>query len=83
MPKEYAAVFAGPQLLANGKRSSLLPTGTILLDNDNYGRYKGELQILMAPQPFDPRSNVIAQVRKEDAPLLSLITAEIPFCFLM
>ena len=83
MPKEYAAVFAGPQLLANGKRSSLLPTGTILLDNDNYGRYKGELQILMAPQPFDPRSNVIAQVRKEDVPLLSLITAEIPFRFLM
>ena len=83
MPKEYAAVFAGPQLLANGKKSSLLPVGTVLLDNNSYGRYKGELQILTAPQPMDPRSNVIAQVRKEDVPLLSLISAEIPFRFVM
>ena len=83
MPKEYAAVFAGPQLLANGKKSSLLPVGTVLLDNNSYGRYKGELQILTAPQPLDPRSNVIAQVRKEDLPLLSLISAEIPFRFVM
>ena len=81
MPKEYAAVFAGPQHLANGKKSSLLPVGTVLLDNDSYGRYKGELQILNAPQPMDPRSNVIAQVTKEDVPLLSLISAEIPFRF--
>lgn len=81
MPKEYAAVFAGPQHLANGKKSSLLPVGTVLLDNDSYGRYKGELQILNAPQPMDPRSNVIAQVKKEDVPLLSLISAEIPFRF--
>ena len=81
MPKEYAAVFAGPQHLANGKKSSLLPVGTVLLDNNSYGRYKGELQILNAPQPMDPRSNVIAQVKKEDVPLLSLISAEIPFRF--
>ena len=83
MPKEFAAVFAGPQHLANGKKSSLLPVGTVLLDNNNYGRYKGELQILNAPQPMDPRSNVIAQVTKEDVPLLSLISAEIPFRFEM
>jgi hypothetical protein len=83
MPKEYAAVFAGPQHLANGKKSSLLPVGTVLLDNNNYGRYKGELQILNAPQPMDPRSNVVAQVKKEDVPLLSLISAEIPFRFIM
>jgi len=81
VPKEYAAVFAGPQHLANGKKSSLLPVGTVLLDNNSYGRYKGELQILNAPQPMDPRSNVIAQVTKEDVPLLSLISAEIPFRF--
>ena len=83
MPKEYAAVFAGPQHLANGKKSSLLPVGTVLLDNNNYGRYKGELQILNAPQSMDPRSNVVAQVTKEDVPLLSLISAEIPFRFIM
>ena len=81
MPKEYATVFAGPQHLANGKKSSLLPVGTVLLDNNSYGRYKGELQILNAPQPMDSRSNVIAQVTKEDVPLLSLISAEIPFRF--
>ena len=83
MPKEYAAVFAGPQHLANGKKSSLLPVGTVLLDNNTYGRYKGELQILNAPQPMDSRSNVVAQVTKEDVPLLSLVSAEIPFRFIM
>ena len=83
MPKEYAAAFSGPQHLANGKKSSLLPVGTVLLDNNTYGRYKGELQILTAPQPMNPRSNVIAQVTKEDVPLLSLISAEIPFQFIM
>ena len=83
MPKEYATVFAGPQHLANGKKSSLLPVGTVLLDNNNYGRYKGELQILNAPQPIDPRSNVVAQVIKEEVPLLSLISAEISFRFEM
>ena len=83
MPKEYAAAFAGPQHLANGKKSSLLPVGTVLLDSNTYGRYKGELQILTVPQPMDPRSNVIAQVTKEDVPLLSLISAEIPFRFEM
>ncbi len=83
MPKEYAAAFAGPQHLANGKKSSLLPVGTVLLDSNTYGRYKGELQVLTAPQPMDPRSNVIAQVTKEDVPLLSLISAEIPFRFEM
>ena len=81
MPKEYTAAFAGPQHLANGKKSSLLPVGTVLLDNNTYGRYKGELQVLTASQPMDPRSNVIAQVTKEDVPLLSLISAEIPFRF--
>ena len=82
-PNEYGSVFAGPQHLANGKKSSLLPVGTVLLDNNGYGRYKGELQILTAPQPLDLRSNVIAQVRKEDVPLLSLISAEIPFRFVV
>jgi hypothetical protein len=32
---------------------------------------------------MDPRSNVIAQVKKEDVPLLSLISAGIPFCFVI
>jgi len=82
-PKEYAAVFSSHQRLANGKKSSLLPVGTILLDNNDFGRYKGELQILTAPQPMDPRSNVIAQVKKEDVPLLSLISADIPFRFIV
>ena len=78
-PKDSIGTFMGPQALPGNRFSVLLPVGTVTLDNNNYGRYRGELQILTTVQPSDSRTNVIAQIIKEDLPLLSLISAETPF----
>jgi hypothetical protein len=47
--------------------------GTITMDNDFYGRYRGEVQITLRDLPADERVNVIGQVISEDRLLLSLI----------
>jgi hypothetical protein len=43
--------------------------GTITIDNSNYGRYSGEIQLIRSPLGADERVNVIGQVC-EDAILL-------------
>jgi hypothetical protein len=47
--------------------------GTITMDNDLYGRYRGEVQIILNPLPVDERVNVIGRIIEEDIPLLSYI----------
>jgi uncharacterized protein len=47
------------------------PAGSITIDNDRYGRYRGELQITRVDLPADERVNVIGRVRDEDRPLLA------------
>ncbi len=49
------------------------PFGAITLDNSDYPRYAGELQIIKRDQPADPRTNVIAQVRAEELFLIPCI----------
>lgn len=44
--------------------------GTVTIDNVDYGRYMGELQIDLCPLPADPRINVVAQVCEPDLALL-------------
>jgi uncharacterized protein len=46
-------------------------TGTITMDNDLYGRYRGEIQITLRDLPADERVNVIGKVCADDLPLLS------------
>lgn len=47
------------------------PIGTITMDNDHYGRYRGEIQITLRDLPADDRVNVIGKVAAADLPLLS------------
>jgi hypothetical protein len=47
--------------------------GTITKDNDRYGRYRGEVQIMLRDLPADERVNVVGRVVKDDLPLLSLL----------
>lgn len=47
--------------------------GAITLDNNDYGRYVGELQLVKRPLGADQRVNVIGQVCQEDLALLPLI----------
>ena len=45
------------------------------MDNDGYGRYRGEVQITLCDLPADERVNVVGQVVEEDCLLLSLSQA--------
>jgi uncharacterized protein len=47
------------------------PLGTITIDNDSYGRYRGEMQITRTDLPADERVNVVGRVGLEDRPLLA------------
>ncbi len=49
------------------------PFGAVTLDNIDYLRYAGELQIIKRSQPADPRTNVIAHIRKEERFLIPCI----------
>ncbi|WP_239422119.1 MupG family TIM beta-alpha barrel fold protein [Bacillus sp. CGMCC 1.16541] len=47
--------------------------GAITIDNDEYGRYVGELQVVIRDLPEDEKVNVIGYVDKKDVPLLTMI----------
>ena len=47
--------------------------GSVTLDNENYGRYKGELQITKRDLPADERVNVVAKVIEEEQSLIKII----------
>lgn len=44
--------------------------GSITLDNELYGRYQGEMQVVRVDLPADVKVNVVGRVRKKDWPLL-------------
>ena len=47
--------------------------GDVLIDNNDYGQYKGELQIALRDLPNDGRINVVGHIHPEDLTLLALI----------
>lgn len=55
--------------------------GTITIDNKNYGRYNGEMQITKRDLPEDERVNVLGQVIPEDLRLLEFILGGVNFKF--
>lgn len=57
------------------------PIGAITIDNEGYGRYMGELQIIRVPQPSDPRTNVAAMIDESECNLLQYITPGRKFSF--
>ncbi len=59
------------------------PFGAVTLDNKNYLRYAGELQIIKRPQPADPRTNVIAQIKAEELFLIPCICPDTKFKILL
>ena len=54
-------------------------TGYITLDNENYGRYNGELQIALVDLKSDERVNVIGKIHDEDIILLKFIKDDVRF----
>ncbi|MCC5468241.1 DUF871 domain-containing protein [Pelosinus baikalensis] len=64
------------------KRSALTrPCGAVTIDNVEYLRYMGELQVVCRELPIDARTNVVAQVIKEELFLLEYIQPGRSFCF--
>lgn len=55
--------------------------GTITLDNKNYQRYNGELQIAMRNLNADDRVNVIGNIVDEDIILMKYIKDDVRFIF--
>ena len=47
--------------------------GDVTIDNSNYGRYMGELQIVLQDLPADDRVNVIGRIVNEDLCLLECV----------
>ncbi len=47
--------------------------GAVTIDNNAYGRYMGELQIIKRPQPADSRCNVVAHIPDDEAFLINYI----------
>lgn len=73
--KEMHGTIA-PQLCAGDPRP-----GDITLDNKDYQRYMGELQIIKRAQSIDARTNVVARVIDTDLPLLAFIQPGQKFSF--
>lgn len=49
--------------------------GSITIDNELYGRYAGEMQVVVNDLPVDEKVNVVGMVVEEDVPLLPYIGA--------
>ncbi|MGE7883833.1 DUF871 domain-containing protein [Bacillus sp. NPDC094077] len=49
--------------------------GSITIDNELYGRYAGEMQIVINDLPKDEKVNVVGMVVEEDVSLLSYVSA--------
>lgn len=52
---------------------SLLPPGTLTLDSDAYGRYKGELEITLTELPYDERTIILGRIPEEELFLLEYL----------
>lgn len=55
--------------------------GAVTIDNKNYLRYMGELQIIKRPQPADARVNVAARIPEEETFLMNYIIPGKKFAF--
>lgn len=61
--------FAKKELLAHQKVRNI-EKGDVLVLNEDYGQYKGELQIALKPRKGDPRINVVGRIKEDEMLLL-------------
>lgn len=57
--------------------------GSITIDNELYGRYAGEMQVVVNDLPVDEKVNFVGMVVEEDLPLLPYIGAGKKFQFFL
>ena len=56
-------------------------TGDVVIANQDFGRYAGELEICLRSLPADTRQDVVGQVVTDDLALLPYLRAPYAFCF--
>lgn len=59
-----------------------LKRGDVIIINDNYARYKGEIHIVLKDMPNDGRKNVIGKIPENERMLLDYIEPWRPFAFM-
>lgn len=59
-----------------------LKRGDVVIINDNYSRYKGELHIVLKDMPNDGRKNVVGRIPENEKMLLDYIEPWRPFGFM-
>ena len=69
--EESRGWFAGKAIPEENTKACEI--GTISIGNDNYLRYKGEIEISRRPRPCDDKVNVIGEIVKEDLEYLPYI----------
>lgn len=72
--------FAGESIPAANTRDMV--RGDVVILNDGYGRYKGELHIVLKDMPNDGRKNVIGHLPEYEQILLQYAKPWKPFAFL-
>jgi hypothetical protein len=58
------------------------PRGSVTVDNEQYGRYLGEVQLVRQDRPADPRVTVLGHVVDVDVPALDLLAGGAAFTLL-
>ncbi len=77
MPRvTYADLSVTPENTRDLKR------GDVVVVNDNYSRYKGEIHIVLEDMPNDGRKNVIGRIPENEHVLMEFIKPWRPFAFL-
>lgn len=84
---EYMARSTMPRITyANEKippdNTRELKRGDVIIVNDNYSRYKGELHIVLKDMPNDGRKNVVGKIYDNEMMLLDYIEPWKPFGFM-
>lgn len=73
-------VFANESIPAENTRD--LKRGDVIIVNDGYGRYKGELHLVLKDMPNDGRKNVLGHIPEQEFMLLDFIEPNVPFKFI-
>lgn len=72
--------YSKESIIAENMRD--LKRGDVIIVNDNYSRYKGELHIILKDMPNDGRKNVIGRIADNEMILLEYIRPWMPFKFM-
>jgi hypothetical protein len=73
--------MAGMGEKLTAREAKVREANVITIDNEKYGRYSGELQIVRQELPADARVNVVGRISPEDSCLLRYIADGVEFRF--